>query len=161
KLQDYVNKLQDSAQGFGEIFNQLPFVDGKANGSIAEITGLTSAVSDLVTKAKAALDNGDTTLSDVVTELNGLTVPGSPFDVWSLAVTTSYRGSDPDATDATGSLEFLLDFDLHAEINNQKFALDLGQEGAALGVSIPVNLMVDASLDGNFSVGISTGTPVE
>jgi Ca2+-binding RTX toxin-like protein len=156
----YAGKLQNGAEGFGQLFNQLPFIEGSADGSIAKLTGLTGAITDFVTKAKATL-GAQTTLSAVATALDGITAPGAPFDVWSLDVTTSYRGSDAAASDATGSLELLLDFKMLAAINDQTFKIDLGEEGASLGVNLDADISVDATLDADFSIGISTGAPLE
>ena len=95
--------------------------------------------------------------SEVVTALDGLSSPGAPFDVWTFDVSSDYRGADPDATDATDSLELLLDIHLIAEINDEDFSIDLGEEGASLGVSIGSDIEVDASIDAEFSIGMATG----
>lgn len=157
-LLSYINQIQDGADAFSALFNQLPLIGGAADGSIAGLTGLTDAFSDIVSKAKTAL-SAQTTLSAVATALNGLSSPGAPFDIWSFTVTTDYRGSDA-ASDPTGSLELLLDVALSAQIN-ETFSIDLGEEGAFLGMNIDADIEVDARLDANFSIGISTQGPLE
>ncbi|MHC1764379.1 MAG: beta strand repeat-containing protein [Verrucomicrobiia bacterium] len=152
----YINKLQDGADGFAELFNQLPFINGAADGSISELTGLADAVEGFVTQANAAL-NAQTTLGAVASALNGLGSPSPAFDVWSLAVTTGYRGADPDATDGLNSLELLLDVALHAQVNGQSYKIDLGEEGALLGINLDASIDVNATLDAAFSIGIATG----
>ncbi|HSB88198.1 MAG TPA: calcium-binding protein, partial [Ilumatobacteraceae bacterium] len=160
-LFDYVGKVQSATEGFGELLNQLPLLDTAADGALADVTRLTEAIDKLRDEAKAALSHADNTLSDVVNDLDGLLAPFGPFAALSLAVTTGYRGSDPQATEGPGKLEALLDVVLHAETNGS-FALDLGEEGAALGIHIDADVAVDATLDAVFSIGIATAaSPVE
>jgi hypothetical protein len=160
ELLAYIQNLQDGAGAVAQLFNQLPLIDGAADGSIAKLTGLTDAFTELVNKAKTELDGTEVKLSEVVGKLDGLLAPFGVFDELSLTVSTSYRGSAADAPDDTGALELLLDFVLHAAVQDQTFSLDLGEEGASLGVNISADVEVDAWLDAAFSIGISTHAPL-
>ena len=157
-LFSYVDQLLDGADSIAELLNQIPFIDANEEGAIAELARLSEAIDNVRDRALSALALGDVTLSDVASELDGLTAPaGGLFDIWTFAVTTGYRGADALSGDPAGSLELLLNIDLHAEINDQTFSIDLGEEGAALGISLDVDLDVDVALDAEFSIGIATG----
>jgi hypothetical protein len=154
-LQSLITSAESGANAIKELGNALPFIGGAANG-IGDVAGLTDAFTQLATKAKAALNNGDTTLKDIVDALNGLSLSppaGSPLTTLSLSASTSYRGAEAD-----NLLEMLVDMHFQAAAS-KTYAFDIGQAGENLGISLTGSITGAASIDANLSIGISTDTP--
>ena len=155
-LQGLITNAESATGALKALSNALPFIGGAANTGIDSVAGLTNAFSELVTKAKTALNSGDSTLKDVVTALDGLSLsPTGPLTTLSLAASTSYRGAAVDAPGTTGLLEMLLDLHFQASAS-KSYSFDIGSAGENLGISLAGSITGAASIDANLSIGIST-----
>ena len=96
-----------------------------------------------------------------VADLDGLSIStAGPIDTISLSAGSSYRGESAILSNP-GRLEMLVDLHFQAAANGQSFSFDIGSAGENLGISLTGSISVDASIDANLSIGISTdATPV-
>ncbi len=153
EIRDFVARMQTGAEAIQQFANQLPLLDRAGAGSLGAILGLEALFDELDSQIDAAIGtiaDNTPTLQELIAALNGIT-PGSSF----VDFDPDYRG----AGGGTGTLEALIRAEF-ATSANQTFDLDAGEDAAAAGIQLDLDVAVSATLDGLFVAGLTTtGTP--